>query len=125
MAEKYRSYTKILILAIFLVIVIGVVIFLPSRLHSSGTITVSNATFIKLVEDNKIKTILFTSGNKEVIGYPRDNDSIVYTYTDTINDCEHPPKLYEMLKKHKQKVIIELDYAPVDDNFQRIINSKK
>lgn len=112
---------KILIISIFLIALIGLVFFL---LPGTKTIKISNAAFIELVENNKMESVLFTSGNNEVIGYSR-KGPLVYTYTDTINDSDHPPKLYEMLKKHKYKVIIRLDYAPVDDNFQRIINSKK
>ncbi len=113
---------KIIIIAIIFVVLIGLAIFLlPTRTN----ITVSNAAFIELVENNKIENVLFTSGNEEVIGYSRDNGPLVYTYTDTTNYSDHPPKLYEMLKKYKDKVRIELDYAPVDDNFQGIINSKK
>ena len=112
---------KILIIAIFLV-AIGLAIFLMTGTRS---ITVSNAVFMELIENNKIESVLFTSGNEEVIGDSRDSGQLVYTYTDTINDSDHPSKLYEMLKKHKDKVEILLDYAPVDDNFQRKINSKK
>lgn len=113
----------IIVIAIIFVALIGLAIFLQFSIPSP--ITVSNAAFIELVENNKIEEVLFTSGNNEVISDSRDNGPLVYTYTDTINDSNHPPKLYEMLKKYKDKVQIQLDYAPVDDNFQRIINSKK
>jgi hypothetical protein len=111
---------KTLIIAIFLVAVIGLVFFL---LPGTKTIKVSNAAFMELVENNKMESVLFTSGNDEVIGYPRDYGALVYTYTDTINDSVHPPELFEMLKKHKDKVTIQLDYAPVDDNFR--VHSKQ
>lgn len=107
---------KIIIATIIFVALIGFTIYL----RPTKTITVSNAVFIELVKSNKIEEALFTSGNEEIIGYSR-NKWLVYTYTDTISDSCHPPKLYEMLKKHKEKVRILLDYAPVDDNFHRII----
>src|SRR5437016_5614556 len=113
---------KIIIIAIIFVALIGLA---TSLLPTRTTVTVSNAAFIELVENNKIEEVLFTSGNEQVIGYSRDNGPLVYTFTDTINNSNHPPELYEILKKHKDRARILLDYAPVDNNFQRIINSKK
>lgn len=116
------SYRKKTISAIFLVALIGLAIVF---LTGTRSITVSNAAFMELIENNKIESAQFTSGSEQVIGYPREGSKLIYTYTDTITDSNHPPKLYEMLKKHKDKVKILLDYAPVEDNFKRIMNTKK
>jgi hypothetical protein len=112
---------KILIIAIFLVLLVG---FLSFLLHDKA-IRVSNAAFMELVENNKIESVLFTAGNEQVIGSYRGKGPLVYTDSGIINLFGHPSTLFEMLTKHRDKVRIFMDYAPVDDNFQRIGDPKK